>query len=58
MANEQIRLADERIAALKDVRSILADFAEQCEKEGLDVPCSLSFNLKPVLIDEDFFQGE
>ncbi len=56
MANEQIRLVDEQIAALKDVRRILADFAAQCEREGLDEPCSLSFHLKPVLFDEEFFQ--
>ncbi|MFQ6005032.1 MAG: MerR family transcriptional regulator [Woeseia sp.] len=54
MANEQIQLVDEKIAALKDVRAILADFVKQCEKEGLDEPCSLSFHLKPVLFDEDF----
>ncbi len=58
MANEQIRLVDERIAALKDVRGILTDFAAQCEKEGLDEPCSLSFNMKPVLFDEDFFRED
>ncbi len=56
MANEQIRLVDEKIAALRDVREILADFAKQCEKEGLDKPCSLSFNLKPVLFDEKTFR--
>ena len=56
MANEQIRLVDEQIAALKDVRGILTDFAAQCEKEGLDEPCSLSFNMKPVLFDTDFFR--
>jgi len=49
MANEQIRHVDEQITALEDVRSILKDFAAQCEKEGLDEPCSLSFNMKPVL---------
>ncbi len=58
MANEQIRLVDEQIAALKDVRGILTDFAAQCEKEGLDEPCSLSFNMKPVLFDEGFFQED
>ncbi len=58
MANEQIRLVDEQIAALKDVRGILTDFAAQCEKEGLDEPCSLSFNMKPVLFDEDFFRKD
>ena len=58
MANEQIRLVDEQIAALKDVRGILTDFAAQCEKEGLDEPCSLSFNMKPVLFDEDFFRED
>ncbi len=56
MAFEQIRQVDEKIAALEDVRNILGDFAAQCEKEGLDEPCSLSFNLKPVLFDEDFFR--
>lgn len=56
MANEQIQLVNEKIAALKDVRAILADFVKQCEKEGLDEPCSLSFHLKPVLFDEDFLQ--
>ena len=58
MAREQIRHANQKIVALKEVRSILVDFAEQCEKEGLDEPCSLSFHLKPVLFDEDFFQRE
>ncbi len=58
MAREQIRHVDEKIVALKEVRTILADFAEQCEKEGLDEPCSLSFHLKPVLFDEDYFQQE
>ncbi len=58
MANEQIRLVDEQIAALKDVRGILTDFAAQCEKEGLDESCSLSFNMKPVLFDEDFFRED
>ena len=55
IAREQIRRVDEQIAALKDVRDILADFAEACQKEGLDQPCSLSFHMKPVLFDEDFF---
>ena len=55
MARKQIRQVDRQIAALNDVRSILVDFAAQCEREGLDEPCSLSFNLKPVLFDEDFF---
>ena len=58
IANEQIQLVDEQIAALKDVRTILADFATQCEKDGLDEPCSLSFHLKPVLFDEGFFHKE
>lgn len=58
MAREQIRHVDEKIVALKEVRTILADFAEQCEKEGLDEPCSLSFHLKPILFDEDYFQQE
>ena len=52
LANEQIRQVDEQITALKDIREILVDFAEQCEKEGLDEPCSLSFNMKPVLSKE------
>jgi DNA-binding transcriptional MerR regulator len=58
MANKQIQLVDERIAALEDVRAILADFAKKCEKEGLDQPCSLSFHMKPVLFDEDFFSQD
>jgi DNA-binding transcriptional MerR regulator len=58
MAREQIRHVNEKIVALREVRSILADFAEQCEKEGLDEPCSLSFHLKPVLFDEDYFHQE
>ena len=58
MAKEQIQLVDEKIAALNDVRTILADFAEQCEKEGLDEPCSLNFHLKPALFDENFFHQE
>ena len=55
MAKEQIRSVDEKIEALSDVRRILVDFAAQCEKEGLDEPCSLSFDMKPVLFDEGFF---
>jgi len=55
MAREQIRQVDEQISALKDVRGILTDFATQCEKEGLDEPCSLNFHMKPVLFDEEFF---
>ena len=54
MANEQIQLVNEKITALKDVRHILADFAEQCEKEGLDEPCSLTFHMKPVVFKEYF----
>ena len=57
-ANEQIQLVDEKIAALKDVGMILVDFAKQCEREGLDDPCSLSFDLQPVLFDEDCFHQE
>jgi DNA-binding transcriptional MerR regulator len=58
MALAQIRLVDEQVAALKEVRHILTDFAAQCEKEGLDEPCSLSFHMKPVLFDEDFFSKD
>ncbi len=58
MARQQIRHVDEKIAALKEVRAILADFAEQCEKEGLDEPCRLNFHLNPVLFDEDYFHQE
>ena len=58
MAFEQIRQVDEKIAALEDIRCILVDFAAQCEKEGLDEPCSLSFNIKPVLFDENFFRED
>ncbi len=58
IAIENIRQVDEKIAALREVRAILAEFAEQCEKDGLDEPCSLSFHLKPVLFDEDFFHRE
>ena len=58
MALAQIRLVDEQIAALKEVRQILTDFAAECEKEGLDEPCSLSFHMKPVLFDEEFFSRE
>lgn len=56
MSQEQIRYVDEQIAALNSIRAILADFAAQCEKEGLDEPCSLSFNIKPVLFKEVIFQ--
>jgi len=58
IATENIQHVDEKIAALQEVRAILADFAEQCEKEGLDEPCSLSFHIKPVLFNEDFFSQE
>lgn len=51
MANEQIRRIDDQISALQDVRSTLAEFAAECESVGLDEPCSLSFSLKPVLIE-------
>ncbi len=57
MAREQIRQVDEKIVALREVRSILADFAESCEQAGLDEPCSLSFHLKPVLFDETMFDS-
>jgi DNA-binding transcriptional MerR regulator len=56
MSLQQIRHVDEQIAALNSIREILADFAAQCEKKGLDEPCSLNFNMKPVLFGEDFFQ--
>jgi DNA-binding transcriptional MerR regulator len=55
IAREQIKDVDERVAALQDVRVILEDFARQCEKDGLDKPCSLSFHLKPILFDEEYF---
>ncbi len=58
MANEQIQLVDEKIAALKDVRTILVDFARQCEEEGLAEPCSLSFHLEPVLFDSDYLHED
>ena len=58
MAREQIQHVDEKIMALKEVRTILADFAKQCEREGLDEPCSLSFHLKPILFDDDYFHQE
>jgi DNA-binding transcriptional MerR regulator len=58
MAREQIQQVNEKIVALKEVRTILTDFAEQCEKEGLDEPCSLSFHLKPILFDEENFHQE
>jgi MerR family Zn(II)-responsive transcriptional regulator of zntA len=44
----RIRKVDEQIASLTEVRAILVDFAERCEAEGLDEPCSLSFHLGPV----------
>jgi DNA-binding transcriptional MerR regulator len=53
LAKEQIRLVDEKIVALREVRHILSDFAEQCEKEGLDEPCSLRFHLEPVLFSAE-----
>lgn len=58
MAREQIQHVDEKIVALTEIRTILVDFAKQCEKEGLDEPCSLSFHLKPILFDEDYFHQE
>ena len=54
IATENIRHVNEKIAALREIRTILEDFAEQCEKEGLDEPCTRSFHLKPVLFDADF----
>ncbi|MCH7566814.1 MAG: MerR family transcriptional regulator [Nitrospirae bacterium] len=58
IAREQIKDVDARVAALQDVRVILEDFARQCEKDGLDKPCSLSFHLKPILFDEEYFHQE
>lgn len=55
MALEQIRRVDEQIESLREVRAILTDFAKQCEKEGPDAPCSLSFNRTPVLFEDRFF---
>lgn len=52
MALEQIRRVDEQIKSLMEVRGILVDFARQCEKEGPDAPCSLSFNRNPVLFED------
>jgi len=58
IAREQIMHVDEKISALQEVRVILEDFEKQCEKDGLDKPCSLSFHSKPVLFNEEFFQRE
>ena len=55
MALEQIRRVDERIKSLMEVRDILIDFAKQCEKEGPNAPCSLSFNRNPVLFEDTSF---
>lgn len=46
IALDRIAKVDQQIASLREVREILEDFASRCEKEGLDQPCSLSFNLK------------
>jgi len=58
IAREQIKHLDEKVAALQEVRVILEDFAKRCEKDGLDNPCSLSFHVKPVLFDEEFYLQE
>ncbi|NNE61381.1 MAG: MerR family transcriptional regulator [Woeseia sp.] len=55
LAERQIRRVDEKIRSLQEVRAILVDFARQCEKEGPDAPCSLTFNVSPVLFEENFF---
>lgn len=54
IALERIRRVDQQIASLRDIRAILGDFVKCCEAEGLDQPCSLSFNLKPesILLDQ------
>ena len=46
IALDRIAKADQQIASLREIREILEDFARRCEKEGLDQPCSLSFNLE------------
>lgn len=57
IAWERIRNVDEQIASLREVRAMLKDFADRCEAEGLDEPCSLSFQLEPsavrIPVDED-----
>ena len=40
---ERIRNVNEQIASLREVRAMLKDFADRCEAEGLDEPCSLCF---------------
>lgn len=47
IAHARIAGIDAQIASLEEVREILRDFAARCEEEGLDTPCSLSFNLDP-----------
>lgn len=51
IANEQIQRVDAQIAALENLRKTLTEFTAECEKVGLEQPCSLSFSLKVVLID-------
>jgi DNA-binding transcriptional MerR regulator len=57
IACERIDNVDEQIASLQEVRAMLQDFAERCEAEGLDEPCSLSFHLEtstfPMPEDDD-----
>ena len=48
IARARIRKIDQQLTALRQVRAILQNFAERCETEGLDEPCSLNFHLDPV----------
>ena len=47
IAHDRIAKVDQQITSLREIREMLEDFAKCCEKEGLDQPCSLSFNLGP-----------
>lgn len=51
IAVERIRKVDRQIAAMLELRKILQDFADRCEAEGLNEPCSLSFDLCPPSSD-------
>jgi len=47
IARARIAGVDAQIASLREVREILRDSAKRCEEEGLNQPCSLSFNCSP-----------
>lgn len=46
IALDRIARIDRQVASLEEVRGMLRDFAKRCEAEGLEKPCSLTFQLE------------